>query len=83
MARLTVSGAELRPGDVILHPVPGEQLGERIFVGTWREVYEVVEQPSVSPGAWSLRCRVTEVASGAAREIAVGPTVQFNIERKE
>ena len=71
--RLTVSGAELRPGDVILHPMKG---------GNPRRVYEVVEQPRPSPGSWSLRCRVREVASGKAVEIAVGPTTPFTIDRE-
>lgn len=72
--KITVNGTDLRPGDVILHPAPDDKL---------RSVYKVVAKPRPSPGAWCLRCKVKEVASGAALEIAVGPTVSFMVERKE
>jgi hypothetical protein len=70
---MIVKGTDLSPGDVIQHPC---ETG-------WRNVYEVVEKPYISPGAWSLGCKVVEVASGATKEIHVGPTVPHTVERKE
>lgn len=68
---IQVSGAELRPGDRIVHP---KDEG-------WRHVYTVVAKPQPSPGSWQLSCECKDPAGKKIR-IAVGPTVVVHVERK-
>jgi len=77
---ITLSGAELRPGDKIYHPRTKKKKTDE---QKWRHVYTVKEQPSVSPGAWSLRCKVVAESDGSKGVITVGPTELFHVERKE
>lgn len=71
-----MSGAELLPGDEVLHPSSADE-GH-----PFRTVYTVLESPAADPGTWQLRCRCRN-AAGAEVVISVPPTAPVTIEREE
>ena len=74
---ITVSGAELKPKDRIVHPKNKEQGAKQEY----RHVYTVVKQPKLRPGQWQLVCECKDQHGDKVR-ISIGPTEKVLVERK-
>lgn len=75
--RLTITGAELKKGDVILHPAGKKSVEER------RPVYRVTSDPKIKPGTWSLSVPCSVVGRRQIVTVSMGPTEVVEVERGE